>query len=390
MRIRRYFAEPYVKAIPLSLALISIASGCGRGKEIIDAGFTSKNIISGFEKSGLFPPNANPGVTYLLKQQMRAKKAVDPAFSSLLPSETRFQRASDTAKQVVEKYRNILSSPTRAGLREVNKVVTEACLLEETVTMYVDDRRKRIEKRYHEKKRGKRGKPVGDFAHNISLQELRDQQQEFLAGTQEKEHRRQIRATRSTLLRETEKFKAEWREDKEVIINGATKKLQFKKWLKHTGKDKEYLSMDTQRSQMTQLLNEKTDGFMIDTQLPPEVSESIRKANYAPKPLNAVDWTALAGSDDTIDFNLGRPGGDEEDEEEGEEEEELLMFELPHHCDERATPPHERSSPPLTPSYESSPWPETPLTPCPTRHQPQQHTSRGWRINDFTMQEEAA
>ncbi|KAF5266817.1 hypothetical protein FOXYS1_2335, partial [Fusarium oxysporum] len=235
------------------------SSDCGRGNEIIDAGFTSKNIISGFEKSGLFPPNANPGVTYLLKQQMRAKKAVDPAFSSLLPSETRFQRASDTAKQVVEKYRNILSSPTPAGLCEVSKVVTEAWLLEETVTMYVADRRKRIEKRYHEKKRGKRGKPVGHFAHNTSLQELRDQQEEFLADTQEKEYRRQIRATRSILLRQIEKLKAEWREDKEVIINGATKKLQFKKWLKHTGKDKEHLSMDTQRSQMTQLLNEKTD-----------------------------------------------------------------------------------------------------------------------------------
>ncbi|RYC78602.1 hypothetical protein BFJ63_vAg18523 [Fusarium oxysporum f. sp. narcissi] len=208
-----------------------------------------------------------------------AKKAVDSAFSSLLPSETRFQRASDTAKQVVEKYRDILSSPTRAGLCE------------------------RIEKRYHEKKRGKRGKPVGDFAHNISLQELRDQQEEFLAESQEKEHRRQIRATRSILLLDIEKLKVEWRENKEVIINGATTKLQFKKWLKHTGKDKEFLLMDTQRSQMAQLLNEKTDGFIIDTQSPPEVSGSIRQAHYAPKPLNAVDWTALAGSDDTINFN---------------------------------------------------------------------------------------
>jgi hypothetical protein len=274
-----------------------------------------------------------------------------------------FVRGIQVRKAVLyEKYRDLLSSPTRAGLREVSKVVTEACLLEETVTMYVDDRRKRIEKRYHEKKRGKRGKPVGDFAHNVSLQELRDQQEEFLAETREKEHKRQIRATRSILLREIEKLKAEWRENKEVVINSVTKKLQFKKWLEHTGKDKEYLSMDTQRSQMTQLLNEKTDGFMIDTQLPPEVGESIRQANYAPKPLNAVDWTALARSDDTIDFNLGGPASDEEDkEEEGEEEEEdLPVIELPRLRDNRATPPHERSSPPLTPSYESSPWPETP------------------------------
>ncbi|RSL79819.1 hypothetical protein CEP52_017475 [Fusarium oligoseptatum] len=226
------------------------------------------------------PPNAEPGVAYLLKKQMKAKKAVGPAFSSLLPSETRFQRASDTAKQVVEKYRDLLSSLTRPGLREVSKVVTEACLLDGKVTMYVDDRRKRIEKRYHEKKRGKKRQRRQTYsAHSVSLPDLREQQEGFLAEAREKEHRRQIRATRSILLREIEKPKAEWRENKEVVINGVTKKLQFKKWLEYTGKDEEYLSMDTQRSQMTQLLSEKTDGFMIDTQLPLEVSESTRQAN---------------------------------------------------------------------------------------------------------------
>ncbi|RTE68464.1 hypothetical protein BHE90_017158 [Fusarium euwallaceae] len=245
------------------------------------------------------PPNAEPGVAYLLKKQMKAKKAVGPAFSSLLPSETRFQRASDTAKQVVEKYRDLLSSLTRPGLREVSKVVTEACLLDGKVTI-------------------------------VSLPDLREQQEGFLAEAREKEHRRQIRATRSILLREIEKLKAEWRENKEVVINGVTKKLQFKKWLEYTGKDEEYLSMDTQRSQMTQLLSEKTDGFMIDTQLPLE----------APKPLNAVDWTALAQSDDTINFNLGRPASDEEDEEEEEEEEDLPVIELPRLRDNQATSPH--------------------------------------------------
>nr|AAK16924.1 DNA transposase ESP4 [Fusarium breviconum]AAK18808.1 putative transposase [Fusarium haematococcum] len=151
-------------------------------QEMIDRGFTRKNIISGFKKSGIFPPNPDPALAFLLKQQMKAKKAVNPAFASLLPSETRFQRASDTAKRVTEEYFDIFSSPTRAGLLEVRKVVTEAVLLEETVTMYVDDRRSRIEKRYNQMKRGKRAKPVGDYRHNVSLQELRDQQAEVIAA----------------------------------------------------------------------------------------------------------------------------------------------------------------------------------------------------------------
>lgn len=112
------------------------------------------------------------------------------------------------------------------------------------MTMCVHDRWNRIEKRYHKKKRGKRAKPVRGFSHNLSLHALRDQQEEFIAETREKEHKRQIRSIRSMLLREIEKLKADWRENKEVIFNGVTKKVQFKKWLEHTGKDKDYISMD--------------------------------------------------------------------------------------------------------------------------------------------------
>ncbi|KAI8410936.1 hypothetical protein FOFC_07530 [Fusarium oxysporum] len=247
--------------------------------------FGSAHIIQGFEKSGIFPPADKPAVTYLLKKQLKAKKAVDPAFASLLPLETRFQVASDTVKHMREGYHDILSSPTRAGLRQVSNVMNEAALLETTIKMYADDRRSRIEKQYYKRKRGKAAKPVGEYSLNVSLQEIRDQQEEFIGETHAKEEKRQIRSTRSILLREIERLKTEWRENKEVVVNGITKKLPFKKWLEHTGKDKDYLSMDTQRSQMTQLLNEKTDGFMIDTELPPQVRDSIRAANHAAKPL---------------------------------------------------------------------------------------------------------
>ncbi|KAH8654218.1 hypothetical protein BGZ61DRAFT_303270, partial [Ilyonectria robusta] len=166
-----------------------------------------------------------------------------------------------------------------------------------------------------------------------------------------------------------EKLREQWRESKEVIVDSIKKNLRFKKWLEYTGKDKEYLSMDTQRSEMTQLLNEKTDGFMIDTQLPPEVKESMRQARYAPKPLNAVDWTALAGSDDSIHVNLGQLPTDSESEEEEEEEEDLEFIDLTQVRKAQEIPLWQRSSPPVTPLYESSPYPEIASTPCP----PQQH-----------------
>ncbi|KAM5529737.1 transposase [Fusarium oxysporum f. sp. phaseoli] len=272
--------------------------------EIFNEGFTRAHIISGFEKSGIFPPTDQPAVSYLLRKQLKSKQAVDPAYASLLPPEGRFSTASDAAKHVGERYHDILSSPTRAGLKHIRNIVNEAMLLEDTIKRYADDRRSRIEKQYNKRKRGKKAKSVGDYLHNVSLQEICDQQESFIAETRSKEGKSQLRTARSIAIREIERLKLEWRDNKEVIVNGILKKLQFMKWLQHTGKDKDYLSMDTQRSKMTELLNEKTNGFMIDTQLPQEVRESISNANFAEKPLNAVDWSALPGSDDSVIFQL--------------------------------------------------------------------------------------
>lgn len=318
-------------------------------------------------------------VSYLLKKQLKAKQAVDPTYASLLPPEGRFSAASDTAKRVGERYHDLLSSPTRAGLKHIRNIVSEAILLEDTIKRYADDRRSRIEKQYNKRKRGKKARPVGEYIHNVSLEEIRNQQEAFIAETRAKEGKCQLRAARSITIREIERLKSQWRDNKEVIVNGVPKKLQFKKWLEHTGKDKDYLSMDTQRSKMTELLNEKTDGFIIDTYLPEEVRDSIRNANFAGKPLNAVDWSALPGSDDSVTFQLTRPNSDEESDEEGrdegeeEEEEEILSVIELANLDDVEMP----SSPPCLTNYElssSSPLPSLSM-PCPFQHHAQLHDS---------------
>ena len=135
--------------------------------------------------------------------------------------------------------------------------------------------------------------------------------------------------------------------------------------------------MDTQRSEMTQLLNEKTDGFMIDTQLPQEVRDSILEASHAAKPLSAMDWTALPGSDDTVTFNLEPPrhaDDEEEDEEEEEvEEEDLPLIEVAPLHEGRATSPLAAIFAADDPLVRVITPPEEASTPCPSRLQP--HTS---------------
>ncbi|KAJ0133998.1 Amidohydrolase ytcJ-like protein [Fusarium oxysporum f. sp. albedinis] len=151
-----------------------------------------------------------------------------------------------------------------------------------------------------------------------------------------------------------EEIKAEWRENKEVIVNGVTKKLQFKQWLEYTGKDIEYASYDSSRAEMTSQLKEKEDFFMIDTQLAPEAREAIREAGFAAKPLSAVDLSRLLCSDDTVDFTLTQPPADADEESDIDlsGEEDLAM----------------PSSPPCLLDYES-PVPTIPSTPCPLQYQ---------------------
>ncbi|KAM5527166.1 hypothetical protein FOXYSP1_20435 [Fusarium oxysporum f. sp. phaseoli] len=83
--------------------------------------------------------------------------------------------------------------------------------------------------------------------------------------------------------------------------------------------------MDTQRSKMTELLNEQTDGFRIDTKLPQEVRDTIRSANLVGKSLNAVDWSALPRSADSIFIEFTQTpageGSDGEERERGEDDE---------------------------------------------------------------------
>ncbi|KAJ4212445.1 hypothetical protein NW757_014788 [Fusarium falciforme] len=322
-------------------------------------------------------------MAYLAKKQLQAKQAINPAFASLLPHDSRFQTAADTAKHLSECYGDTFSSPTRAGLRQIRKVVTEAVILESTVTAYVDDRRARIEKRYNAKKRGKRAKPVGDFSHNVSLQEIREQQEEVIAETRQKEEKAQVRSARSLVIQEMKKMKDLWRQDKEIIVDGVKRKASWAQWLEHTGKDIEYYSMETQRSTMHQILSQKPDSFMIDTQLPQEVNEAIHNASFAPKPLSAMDWTALAGSDDSVTFHLDPALADEEEEEE-EDDEELPLFEPPPHPLEIPSSPPVTASSPRLPSLPSEP----PSTPCPIR--PQHHISGIQRIKSIITEARAA
>ncbi|KAG6996832.1 hypothetical protein FocnCong_v015199 [Fusarium oxysporum f. sp. conglutinans] len=190
-----------------------------------------------------------------------------------------------------------------------------------------DHRQGRIEKRYHQRKRGKRAKPVGEYIHNVSLEELREQHTEDVNAGNKAQQRLQLRNLRSFAIRQMNEIRDEWRKKKEVIVNGVEKRLQFKQWLEHTGKDVEYASYDASRAEIRSQLNKKEDFFTIDTQLAPEAREAIRKARFADKPLSSADLSRLLCSDDTVDFTLTQAPADQDEDEDNDlsDEDDLKM-----------------------------------------------------------------
>ncbi|EXL39822.1 hypothetical protein FOCG_17583 [Fusarium oxysporum f. sp. radicis-lycopersici 26381] len=301
------------------------------------------HIITGFEKSRIFPPTEVPAVSYLLKKKLKTHKAINPALSSLLPAENQFPLASDTARDINNRYHDILSSPALRGLESVRKIVSEAIMLEDIVRNHVEDRQGRIEKRYHQRKRGKQAKPVGEYIYNISLEELREQHTEDINAGNKAQQRLQLRNLRSFVIRQIKEIRDEWQKKKEVIING----------LEHTGKDVKYASYDASRAEIRSQLNKKEDFFMIDTQLAPEARKAIRKARFADKPLSSADLSRLLCSDDTVDFTLTQAPADQDEDEDNDlsDEDDLKM----------------PSSPPCLLDRESS-LPTIPLTPCLPQH----------------------
>ncbi|RSL38552.1 hypothetical protein CEP51_016905 [Fusarium floridanum] len=105
-------------------------------QEVFEEGFPAHNIILGFEKSGIYPPNPEPAMAYLAKKQLQSKQA-----------------------------------------------------------------------------------------------ELREQQEEVIAEPRQKEERAQVRTARSLVIQEMKKVKEDWRQNKDIAVDGVKKMASWSQWL---------------------------------------------------------------------------------------------------------------------------------------------------------------
>ncbi|KAM5342874.1 hypothetical protein ACJ41O_013840 [Fusarium nematophilum] len=197
---------------------------------------------------------------------------------------------------------------------------------------------------------------------SVNFEDIKEQHEVELAAAEEKEQRRQLRSVKSLVKQERDRFFELWKADKIARFGTTRKAWKYEDWLKDTGRETDYLSIDTGNSKFNELLNQKPDGFMIDIPESQELRRARQRASKAPRPILAMDFPK---SDDTVTFTGLGPFNDEDDE----DEDTLVERGDPDDQDDAqfdSLPPFMKSSPPAVVIEVIDPD-----TPCPRQLPPQ-------------------
>jgi hypothetical protein len=104
-----------------------------------------------------------------------------------LPKETRFQQAKDSLAAVLDKYSDVISSPSRKKLQSVRKVLSESILMDKQHNAFVSNFKSRLKKVISKRKPGKFIKPSGMFVTSVNFKDIKEQHEVELAAAEEKE-----------------------------------------------------------------------------------------------------------------------------------------------------------------------------------------------------------
>ncbi|KJK84744.1 hypothetical protein H633G_11487 [Metarhizium anisopliae BRIP 53284] len=191
-------------------------------QQVYEAGFTRHNIMSGFEETGLWPASPQPVLAKLLQEQLRQRKRINPAYTSLLPSETRFQVAADAANDIRERYHDILSSPLREGLRQIAKVSAESIMLHNHSNEVIVNRTQRVQAYANRKKRGKTIRPSGEFVTSSSMDDIVRENERFQDRQTKERTRKELRMHISQVKGQMQKIRDDYKKTKKQVPHSGT------------------------------------------------------------------------------------------------------------------------------------------------------------------------
>lgn len=300
-------------------------------------GFKRHNIISGFEKAGIWPTTSKPVIDRIVAKHRRERKSIHPSVLKMLPSETRFQDAQDQIERIYRRYQEVMSSPTLEAIANIRDVVTEAGLMHREREAVASHRLSRIEKYGKRRKTGQRVRPSGDFITSIGFPKFRAQHEASIAAAEAKEQRSQLRLRRSIILQEIRALKAAWRQEIQSRGVSYLPRLTWNQWLEETGHLDRYKDLEANRQQHNKSLSQQPKKSL---------SEAQEQARRTARPIIAIDQSAWPDDDDDIEFTLTGPLQEEEDDE--DDEVDLIGFDDLGGEDspDLTTPPEITSSPP--------------------------------------------
>ncbi|KAH7118312.1 hypothetical protein EDB81DRAFT_861861 [Dactylonectria macrodidyma] len=198
-----------------------------------------------------------------------------------------------------------MSSPTLEAITNVRNVVAEAALMHREREAFSADRLSRIERYGKRRKIGQRVRPSGDFITSVGFPDIQAQHEASLAAAEVKEQRSQLRSTRAIIIQEINALKASWREENESRRTQSRPRLTFNQWLDQTENSSQFITLESQRKEHTDILNERPRRAFSDAQEQP-----LR----APRPIIAMDQSAWPDSGDEVEFRGIGPFEDDDDD----------------------------------------------------------------------------
>ncbi|KAJ4185972.1 hypothetical protein NW759_016964 [Fusarium solani] len=284
-----------------------------------------------------------------MTKRLKNRQPIEAAYADLLPQEGRFQQAEDALNDVIERYRDVMSSPSREALQSARKVLSESILMDKQRNAFVSNFESRLKFIIAKRKPGKFVKPTGFFATSVNYEDIKAQHEA-----------------------EIDRLQDQWRAEKIARFGTTKKKYPFQQRLEETGKGRDFLALEVNHKKFNEILNVKSDGFMIDIPDSQEVRQAKREASRASRPILAMEWPK---SDDTVRFTGFGPFDDDDDDEDPPYDEDDIQIDLlPRYM--RSSPPIDPDSPCPAPSESQAPPHTAPLR----RWKEIEASIRDWRV----------
>ena len=288
--------------------------------EIYGKGFTAHHLISGFEKSGLFPPDPRPVLATLAKERDRHEAIIASGYESLLPRDDRFKTAGAGLQHIINKYSPLLSPPSHRMLHDVIRpAITEGGVLQDRINTFIRDKRRRSEAYTKQRKKGPLCRPAGVFVTSTSIEEIRDRYDEVTETQRKKIHQDELKMHIRQLKAQEKEFWNQYKAEKFQVIDGKSRRLTIKQWLDHTHRHLEIEHLLETIADYKRQLEGKPDPFYLDFGAPinqEKVDRSRTRTNIISQMSEGCFPTSPTSS---INITLGPAGSTAADEAEDEE-----------------------------------------------------------------------